>query len=353
MCEHDGGVSRRGVLGAVAASVAAGVLAGPVASATPTGSRLSLTLLGTAAGPPPVVGRFGTSSALVVDGRTYVIDCGRGSLSQFVAAGLSLPSLAGIFLTHLHSDHIVDYFSYPLLAGGAVGGIQQPIDVYGPGPGGVPTGTPPPGQQWVLPGVPSPGTRALTDSANLAFAQSSDFFMAEHFGINPASVLRVHEVVPPTATAPFTVMETTDLRVSAILVPHGAVHPSYAYRFDTEHASVVFSGDTTLTPNIPRLAHGADLLVHEATATDVLADQGLPPALLEHIRAVHTEIDHLGPIAAEAGVRGIVATHLGPGDLSLMSTQDWMRRLRRSARGAGYHGQLTVGTDLLRVPMPR
>ncbi|KAA9160900.1 MBL fold metallo-hydrolase [Amycolatopsis acidicola] len=376
--------SRRSVLAALAATtgtaaVAAGVPG--IADAQPSASRLSesqssgaqpgrntrlaVTLLGTAAGPPPLAARYGTSSAITVDGRTYVVDCGRGSLTQYLKAGLRLPSLAGIFLTHLHSDHTVDYFSYALLAGGAAGtsGFPSPIDVYGPGPGPVPSGTPTTGQQWVLPGVPSPGTTQLTESANLAFAQSSDAFMAEHFGVDPATMLRVHDIRLPTgidptpqdpapAMAPFTILENDDLKVTAVLVPHGAAVPSYAYRFDTDHGSVVFSGDTARTPNIPRIAHGADLLVHEATATDVLARTGLPPALLDHIRAVHTEIDDLGTVAAESDVRAVVATHLGPGDPALMSTQDWTRRLRRSAHIAGFPGKTTVGTDLLDIPLP-
>jgi ribonuclease BN (tRNA processing enzyme) len=68
---------------------------------------------------------------------------------------------------------------------------------------------------------------------------------------------------PAPAMAPFTVMENSDLKVTAVLVPHGAAYPAYAYRFDTDHGSVVFSGDTSATPNIPVLARHADLLVHE------------------------------------------------------------------------------------------
>lgn len=96
--------------------------------------RLSLTLLGTAGSPVSAAGRYATSSALVVNGRTYLIDYGRCSLSRFVQAGLSLPSLAGILLTHPHVDHTVDYFTYPLLAAGipAPDGFTNPIDVYGP-----------------------------------------------------------------------------------------------------------------------------------------------------------------------------------------------------------------------------
>lgn len=130
---------------AATAAVAAAVpLLGstPTVAATPSGasgSGLSLTLLGTNGGPPPLADRYGVSSALTVNGRTYVVDCGRGAVTQYLRASPSMPSLAGIFLTHLHADHVVDSYSFPLLSAGAsgAGGFRNPVDVYGPGPAGI------------------------------------------------------------------------------------------------------------------------------------------------------------------------------------------------------------------------
>jgi ribonuclease BN (tRNA processing enzyme) len=365
----DGGrsLSRRHVLGAAAASAATATVASligrgtaaqasPVSSSGPPSSGLSVTLLGTNGGPPPLAARFGTSSVLVVNGRSYVIDCGRGAVSQYVRAGLTLPSLAGIFLTHLHSDHTADYFSFPLL--GANGGtLTQPFDVYGPGPAG---------ESSLVPSAPGPlpGTAALTGLANQAFAASSSFFITEHIAVDPASLVNVHEVMPPAsagaslsnpapAMAPFTVMENSDVKVTAILVPHGAVYPAYAYRFDTDYGSVVFSGDTTHTPNIPALAHHADLLVHEVVDLAAFAGQGLPPALLAHLAAVHTDVTLLGGIAAASEVNALVATHLGPGDPALLSDQGWRKALRDSARQADFRGPVILGMDLMQLPVRR
>ena len=67
-----------------------------------------LVLLGTAGAPMPVAGRAGISSALVVDERVFVVDCGRGSPSEFVAAGLDFAQLEAVFITHLHVDHAGD-----------------------------------------------------------------------------------------------------------------------------------------------------------------------------------------------------------------------------------------------------
>ncbi|MEV6498636.1 MBL fold metallo-hydrolase [Streptomyces prunicolor] len=353
--------SRRTLLGAVAASAAAvavPLLSGQ-AAATPATSAdlgLSLTLLGTNSGPPPLAARYGISQALVVNGRTYVVDCGRGAVSQYLRAGLSMPSLTSIFLTHLHADHIVDYYAFPLLAAGASGaqGFQSPVDVYGPGPAGI-TST--------VAGAPGPvpGTVDMTRLAGQAYAAAPTFFMTEHIGIDPATLLRVHDVLPPTGTgasatntapamAPFTVMENDDVKVTAVLVPHGAVYPGYAYRFDTDHGSVVFSGDTTPSPNVIRLARHADVLVHEALDPEGLAALGLPQSLIDHILATHTDVSELGRIAAEAGARTLVATHLSPGNPAATTDATWRRLLRDSARRADFGGRMVLGQDLLRLP---
>ncbi|MEV0912208.1 MBL fold metallo-hydrolase [Streptomyces hokutonensis] len=370
MCEPLGEpTSRRTVLGAMAASAAAAVAvpllgAEQAAAATntgsaPSGTGLSLTLLGTNGGPPPLATRYGISSALTVNGRTYVVDCGRGAVTQYLRAGLSMPSLAGIFLTHLHADHIVDYYSFPLLSAGASGaqGFQSPIEVYGPGSAGIAS---------TVAGAPGtvPGTVEMTRLAGQAYAASPTFFMTEHAGIDPATMLNVHDVLPPSgagasvtnsapAMAPFTVMENDDMKVTAVLVPHGAVFPAYAYRFDTDHGSVVFSGDTVPNPNIITLAAHADVLVHEALYPAGLASLGLPQALIDHITSTHTDVAQLGRIAAESDTGTLVATHLGPGQQSVVSDATWRRLLHDSARTAGFGGPMMLGTDLLQLQVRR
>ncbi|MFA3875070.1 MBL fold metallo-hydrolase [Streptomyces sp. MMCC 100] len=359
-----GRTTRRAMLAGLAGAAAvtaqwAGpqAVAAPARPAPPSEAPVSLTLLGTNGGPPPLAARYGISSALVVNGRTYVVDCGRGAVSQYMRAGLSMPSLTGIFLTHLHADHVVDYYAFPLLSAGASGeaGFRTPIDVYGPGPAGIPSTV------ATAPG-PVPGTAEMTELAARAYAASPSFFMSEHTGSDPTALLRVHDVLPPASTGasatdtaprmlPFTVMEDDDVKVTAVLVPHGAVFPAYAYRFDTDHGSVVFSGDTSPTPNLVALARHADVLVHEALYPDGLAGLGLPQEMIDHILATHTDVADLGRIAAEADVRTLVATHLSPGDPAAVPEATWRRLLRNSARRAGFSGRTVLGADLLHLPV--
>jgi hypothetical protein len=94
------GLGRRVVLGGLVGSalargtgdVAAAGERGRPGGREPLRARLELVLLGTVAGPPIDPSRMGISGALVVDGATYLVDCGRGSVTQFVHAGLSLSS---------------------------------------------------------------------------------------------------------------------------------------------------------------------------------------------------------------------------------------------------------------------
>src|SRR6201995_4899551 len=94
-----------------------------------------LVLLGPPGAPLPVAGRAGICSALVVDGRIFVIDCGRGAPSAFADAGLDFARLEAVFLTHLHADHVGDLpglLLYPWGVREGADGPLPPVRVYGP-----------------------------------------------------------------------------------------------------------------------------------------------------------------------------------------------------------------------------
>lgn len=121
-----------------------------------------LVLLGTAGAPMPVPGRMGISSALIVDERVFVVDCGRGSPSAFAGAGLDFTRLEAVFLTHLHADHIGDLpgmLLYPWGVRAGDNGPLAPIRVYGPSrPSALPAGDAVFHRQTTIcPELPAPG----------------------------------------------------------------------------------------------------------------------------------------------------------------------------------------------------
>ena len=134
-----------------------------------------LVLLGTAGAPLPVAGRAGICSALVVDGRVFVIDCGRGAPSGFAEAGLDFSRLEAVFLTHLHADHVGDLPGLLLYGWGArvrEGGPLAPVRVYGPSrPEMLPEGDAIFHRQTTIdPQRPAPGTADLIEHILAGYA---------------------------------------------------------------------------------------------------------------------------------------------------------------------------------------
>ena len=328
---------------------ATGTTSVPVSPPPP--SKLGIVLLGTQAGPPIMADRTGISTALVVDGATYVIDCGRASATQYRRSGLKFASLKNIFITHLHADHVADYYNYFMLGGSTdpnlTDGVSGQIPVYGPGPaGGLPPAFGGRAVPTAEPANPTPGLAELTQKCNEAFAYSNNIFMRDT-GLQDTSTLAVvHELALPnlgasyTNTAPrmspFPVMSDDRVRVTATLVPHGPVFPSFAFRFDTEHGSVTFSGDTAMSDNLIELAHGCDLLVHEAIN---IQGSELPAAVQSHMLQSHTEVQQVGTVAARADVPKLVLSHIS--DFDTLDPVQWAKWAEQ-----GYSGDVIVGTDL-------
>lgn len=357
------GVSRRSIMAGLGAAGALSMVPA-VASATPASGAGSqrrsdrpgarLVLLGTRAGPPVDLHQVGAASALVVDGRTYVIDCGRASVTQFVRSGLRLDSIAGIFLTHLHADHVADYYNFFLLGGHIKNQegdhIAGPVPVHGPGPAGglqpkFGGGTAP----TVNPSNPTPGTAQMTDFLHAAYGYSSNVFLRDMNVADIRSLIDVREIVHPGGTnadfshtapdmRPFVVFRDDKVEVTATLVPHGPVFPAYASRFDSEYGSVTFSGDTRRSTNLIELAEGTDLLVHEAIGVE---GAGLGAASLDHMLQSHVLIDEVGAVAQDAGARHLVVSHYADLGAEKVDVHKW-RRLAQQ----GYRGRATIGQDL-------
>ena len=77
------------------------------ATAQPTKANngTELLFLGTAGGPPLRRDRSEPSTLIMVDGRSYLIDCGIGTMQRMLKAQIDPTQIKTIFLTHLHSDH--------------------------------------------------------------------------------------------------------------------------------------------------------------------------------------------------------------------------------------------------------
>jgi ribonuclease BN (tRNA processing enzyme) len=388
---HDPAIpesSRRSFLkvmgGALAMGGAAGVGLAPAGAAESsaahrTGGRKArsrLVLLGTAGGPGILQGgRSGISTAVAYQDRVYLFDLGLGALLQLrrsslageVGVASSLSRVRGIFFTHMHSDHLMDwpatYATGPInTRSGAA--TATPIEVFGPGDRQtLPRVFPPtrPAPALYNPEQPTPGIVGMTDYLTQAWSADFNDRARDSNFAGPQSTFRVHDIdlssvwtpdplgKPPRLAAPIHVWSEDEVHVTATLVDHHPTAPAFAYRIDTPDGSVTISGDTTVSQNLIDLAQGTDYLVHEVIDPQWVAAlvATLPPEvggpLGTHLLESHTTIEQVGRDVAEpAGAKNLVLTHLLPENNS-------MGRWRQAARG--YSGRLIVGEDLMELPI--
>ena len=86
-------------------------------------------MLGTASA-MPVKDRNQSAQALSVHGRLFLIDCGEGVQSRLVRQGISMMKIDAIFLSHIHGDHVFGIFG--LLSSIGMKGRQTPLPIYAP-----------------------------------------------------------------------------------------------------------------------------------------------------------------------------------------------------------------------------
>lgn len=266
---------------------------------------VELITLGTAAGPAIRGPENGISSALVVGDAFYMVDFGMGCSRAAHEAGLRGKDFAAGFVTHLHSDHVVELPGFLLWNWGApVDGFTAPVSILGPG------------KDATRPdGAALSGTSELVSHVLQAFSYDIDIRVHDEARPDPAALLRTVDLDTPAegspaAALPFDVYEDDRVKVTGILVEHPPVRPALAFRFDTDAGSVVFSGDTAECDALAVLAAGADVLVHEAVNLDFYAGKGFAPEFLNHQQISHTPPEGAGRVATAAGVGRLVLSHL-------------------------------------------
>jgi ribonuclease BN (tRNA processing enzyme) len=317
-----------------------------------------LVLLGTAGAPMPVADRLGISSALVVDGRVFLIDCGRGSPTAFVQAGLDFTRLEAVFITHLHADHVGDLAGiliYPWGVRFDDSGPLNPIHVHGPSrPPALPSGDATFHRQTTIhPELPAPGTVDLVEHILSGYAYHLNVMPLDALMPDAGALVRAAEVTvltpaPGADQVPTVVLEDEVLQVTAIAVTHGHAIPAFAYRFDTPDGAVVFSGDTTVNDDLIALAQDADILVHSVADLGYLERHGVVGEALERMAALHTDVSEVGAVAERARVGELVLTHYLPAEPDAVSDAEWARRA-----GVGFSGTTTAGRDGLRRALSR
>lgn len=320
----------------------AGLMLGAGGSAAQTGTSdtsaqahvtaTRLITLGTRGGPIPSKSRAQSSSLLIVNGTSYLVDAGDGTLRRLTQAGGDFKQIGKIFITHGHDDHTAGLGA--ILSAERDFQRRTPIDVYGP-----------------------PGTAALVKGAIQYFTGNAEIRWAEGRRTPLGDVFVGHDVEPGM------VYQDANVRMTAVEnshfhIPEGSPfygrYKSYAYRFQTPGRVIVFTGDTGPSDAVTQFAEGADVLVSEVgSAEDVkqtLIKNGAwqsmtedqRTSLMRHLGEEHLSPEDVGKMAARAHVKTVVLTHLLP---TIDENDDYQRFV--PVVRTYFSGRVLVAKDLM------
>jgi ribonuclease Z len=268
--------------------------------------------------PHPRPRRAGAGTLVRCGDVALQFDAGRATVLRLAEAGTPPPALTAVFVTHVHSDHLVGLADLAMTRW-----VQQPFVASGP-----------------LVVVAPEGGAARFVRRMLDPYDDDIALRTAHVGADPIEV----DLRPfATPAAPTEVWRTSDgsLRVLAVAVHHEPVPDAVAYRVETPDGVVVISGDTRVCSEVEDLATGADVLVHEACRSTALAPV-IAGTRYDTIFSYHADTVPLGAMAARADVPHMVLTHLIPPPDSADESQAFAADLR----AGGYEGRITVGEDL-------
>jgi ribonuclease Z len=261
-----------------------------------------VTLLGTG-GPAPRIERFGPSTLVQAGDKLFLFDCGRGAAQRLFQLG-KLREVNALFLTHLHSDHVVGIPDLWLT--GWFEKRSTALQIWGP-----------------------TGTQDMASHLRQAYKFDIQIRSGapEHL---PASG------VPVTANdiTEGTVYDDGAVKIEAFNVDHGPVKPALGYTIHYGGRSVVVSGDTRPSENLIRSAKGADVLIHGGIVVpEPQRNSDRARAALQLLATA----EEAGQVFDRVKPRLALYTHYNTAD-------DLVARTRKI-----YSGPLEVGDDLMTV----
>jgi ribonuclease Z len=294
---------------------------------------LDVLFIGTA-GSAPSARRALPATLVRRGGDRLLFDCGEGTQRQLLKS-IGLVELEEVFITHFHADH---WLGLPgMLKTFSLRGRERGLTVYGP-----------------------PGLKALFNALRVVIGKNTypielveleagvelkrDGYLIAPFAVEHRVTAYGYAIVEEERPGRFDDAKARELGVE--FGPDfgrlqrgetvGGVEPAQVMGPPRPGRKVVLSGDTAPTERMKVIAHGADLLIHEATFLDEERERAVETAHSTSLAAAR--------LAADADVKMLALTHVSPRYSG--------GELRDEARAAFANTIVPRDFDAVEIPLP-
>lgn len=266
---------------------------------------LRITFLGTGGSLPT---RNRNPSAVMVnrEGELILFDCGEGTQQQMMRAKTGMMSLSSIFVSHFHADH---FLGIPgLIQTMSFLGRKEPLTIYGP------EGT---GEfielfkalgyfnlKYEIRGVElSPGDTVKGESYVVRALKTEHSIPSLGYALveNPRPGRFNREKAVEFGVPPGPLFAKLQ-RGSPVEVDGRFVRPEEVMGIPRPGRTIVYTGDTRPCKAVLEASRDADLLIHDGSFADEMADWAE--------ESMHSTAGEVAALAKEAGVRKLVLTHI-------------------------------------------
>jgi ribonuclease Z len=302
---------------------------------------MNLLFLGTSAGVPTKTRNVSGIALRESKGKGwYLVDCGEGTQHQVLHTRLSFHSLKAILITHVHGDHC--YGLPGILASAAMGGRTAPLTLVAPK--GI--------QTWL---------EATCEVTQLCLPFALEFICADDLPSIEFENMAV-ETCALSHRVPCYAYTFTERNVEAALdvdkldrqgIPRGPLWGQLKQGVDItfegkplrsqdyllfKHAprKVVIAGDNDRPELLAQACAGAQVLVHEATYTEAMAEKAGEVG--------HSYGKQVAAFAEQVGLPHLVLTHFSPRYPLISHTTPSIEGIRKEAQSV-YSGTLYMARD--------
>lgn len=271
---------------------------------------MDIILTGTGS-PLPDANRAGPSTLVKVGDTHILIDCGRGVTMRLTAAGSLPPFLAGVLITHLHSDHVCALNDIMTMHWVMTQG-NGTLKIYGP-----------------------PGIAEFVNRQLHALELDVGYRIAHHEELTAGPQVDVTELAPGDS---FTINEVA---ITTAETAHAPVHPTIGFRLEHDGSTAAIVGDTLPCAGVDALASGVDAYVQTVIRKDIISQ--IPNNMLQDVLDYHSGVIEAAQTAARTGAKRLVLTHMVPAPTP-EQYPEWIERARDY-----YDGEIIIGDDLTTI----